>query len=382
MGHWKTKTKVCVLIVLAICLYALSRFKAPYQRRESPFREASEFPAIENRKMDNNGSPKQRNVEVVDTGMAFGKTDKPCHPINKFVYIKTVKTGSSTLSTILFRYGLKNGLIAALQQLGSPVISYSESTENYDILRYDCKNFSGYNFIANHIKYHHTAMDNLIKDAKYFTILRFPYTLLRSFFFYFDRFKSLRNHSSESQSFLAYLKSKREKYDRYGQVSENENSLSSRLGIRINDTNLLMDEIRKLDSELDLVMLNEYYDESLILLKKVMCWQFEDIIYYVQKVSKTPLPPITDEMADIIDKLSAVDIQLYNHFNKTFWRKVERYDGNFTADLAQFRELQKKISGKCETERMTDYCTMLRRDALPMTKFVYRSQMKWRCEDP
>ncbi|XP_070567027.1 galactosylceramide sulfotransferase-like [Ptychodera flava] len=329
-----------------------------------------------------NSSTTKEQPSVNVTNQHSRKTGKPCKPVRKFIYIKTMKTGSSTLACILFRYGLKNRLIAALQQQGAAIIGYSVSSHSYNILQYDCKSFPGYDFIANHILYRRAAMENIIKDAKYITIMRSPYTRLRSKFFYSNDFKHHIDTSLEPNPFLAFLKL----LERSGNterecccVAHGANDLSSRLGVCATNREDLADNIRQLDKELDLVLLTEYYDESLILLKKLMCLEFEDIVYYPQKVNKDPLPPITGKMKSIIDKISIADIHLYNHFNKTFWEKVKNYDGDFEADLAEFRNIKKRITEKCENEPLSDYCNLLYMDTLPITKLVYNRQLKFLC---
>ena len=37
--------------------------------------------------------------------------------------------------------------------------------------------------------------------------------------------------------------------------------------------------IDKLKKQLDLVLINEFIDESLVLLKRLLCWSLDDIIY-------------------------------------------------------------------------------------------------------
>ncbi|XP_070567028.1 galactosylceramide sulfotransferase-like [Ptychodera flava] len=335
--------------------------------------------------MENNSKPKDHtNVEALGSYQHSRKAEKSCKPVRKFIYIKTMKTGSSTLACILLRYGLKNELIAALQQTPSPWISYNVSSGSYDIMRYNCKNFPGYDFMANHIIYHRAAMERIVKNAKYITILRSPYTLIRSRFFYMNMFAKIRNSPSESNPFLTYLKSLEPSGSTDPRCCEppQGNDLSRRLGVCAKNCEELPDKIRQLENELDLVLLTEYYDESLILLKKLMCWEFEDIVYYPLKVNKNPLPPITGKMKSIIDNISIVDMHLYNHFNKSLWEKVENYDGNFEEDLAEFRHIKKTITEKCENEPLSDNCNLFYMNTFPMAKLLYSKQLKYLCTSP
>ncbi|PIK61018.1 putative galactosylceramide sulfotransferase isoform X2 [Apostichopus japonicus] len=110
-----------------------------------------------------------------------------------------------------------------------------------------------------------------------------------------------------------------------------------------NDENAVAKKISQLGLELDLVLINEYYDESLIILKKMMCWQFEDILYISNKVSgrKYNFP---EEHVTHLRKWTAADNALYNHFNRTLWKKIQAYGLMFTEDLAYFRSLNGKVN--------------------------------------
>ncbi|XP_070566985.1 galactosylceramide sulfotransferase-like [Ptychodera flava] len=285
------------------------------------------------------------------------------------------------MTSLLFRYGLKNDLVAALVPDETYLIRYDKLDGNYDILRYNCTDFPGYDFIANHINYKREAMEYIIQGAKYITIIRSPYTHVRSRFFFFGPHKSFSNASTDSEAFLAYLKWKNESYEQLGRATWGENSLSMRFGIYRQNPKVLRENFQKLDEELDLVMLTEYFDESLILLRKLMCWSFEDIVFYPQKVDRTPHPPITSEMRDFIDKLSMADIQMYDYFNKTFWEKVKSYGDGFGEDLVKFRSIKRDVTENCEMEPESDYCRLFHMDDLPITKVAYRRQMRWMCTD-
>ncbi|XP_070576254.1 galactose-3-O-sulfotransferase 3-like [Ptychodera flava] len=383
MGRWKMNVFAalsgCTLLVILDGWTSVLPWRKPEQstdeEREITNTEENEIPTTESQELTANYTfQHQKNVAGAPKGNL-------CQPINKFIFVKTEKTGGSTLASLLFRYGLKNNLVAALHPDGWFAIKYNKSSESYAVVHYNCTDFPGYDFIANHIIYKRVAMENIIENATYITILRSPYNHIRSRFFFYKRYKPFRNLTTDSESFSAYLKSKKHNFDVHGSVSWDLNSLSDRLGILQSERALLMDSIKKIDQEFDLVMLTEYFDESLILLRKLMCWDFEDILYYSQKVHKTALPTVTIAMKNIIDKLSTVDIQLYNHFNTTFWKRVRNYEGDFEADLTKFRKLKRNVTDKCELERKSDFCNLFIMDDYPITKVTYERQLEWMCTD-
>ncbi|XP_077977135.1 galactosylceramide sulfotransferase-like [Glandiceps talaboti] len=324
------------------------------------------------------------NVAHQPTNMVTSHLKLPCKPQRDFVFIKTVKTGGSTMATLLFRYGLKHDLVAAVDKGSSIQISINETSNTVMIHPYNCENFPGYNFIANHMNYRRVALDKIIKNGKYFTILRSPIRRIESAFYMYYEHRGLEFHQF-SNPFLAYLQMFTSKNDTIVRTLRplgfNEN-FKRLIGIPkiINDT-FVYNSIRNLDSELDLVMLSEYYDESLVLLRKMMCWEYEDMVYRRQRVRKEVRLSITPDMENVIKEHSPLDIALYAYFNKTFWEKVKRYEGDFEEDLAKLRSFQNEVDLQCQEQQepLSDYCAMLAKGVMQNTRIVIEKQRKWDC---
>jgi hypothetical protein len=64
-----------------------------------------------------------------------------------------------------------------------------------------------------------------------------------------------------------------------------ENNMAFDLGL---DKSASHDDVDELISRMDtwaLVMITEYMDESLVILKRTMCWSIDDVAYYALKVN-------------------------------------------------------------------------------------------------
>ncbi|XP_070546278.1 galactosylceramide sulfotransferase-like [Ptychodera flava] len=305
---------------------------------------------------------------------------RSCKPVTKFVFIKPEKTGGSTVSSMLLRFAMENKLVAALKKVNKEdyYIRLDRKNHRLGILYYNCSNFPGYDYLCLHIDmYDRLSLERIIPNAKYFTIVRSPYTHLKSRFYY-DR-KDM-NLTMSPDPFALFLRDIIEDVKVDKSLLQGSNSFSVRFGLDIyaNKTSSLA-ALQRLNDELDLVMLLEYFDESLVLLKKTMCWNFEDIIYHPCKVHTEYQPPMTNQMRDIITKVSRADIRLYNIFNKTFWKRVANYDGDFEADLAKFRSVQKAAKVRCQKNEDQEFCHKLQSDVCGLNKIVYEEQMKWLC---
>ena len=97
------------------------------------------------------------------------------------------------------------------------------------------------------------------------------------------------------------------------------NSMMFDLGFKskyFENRNAVMQYVKYIEEEYDLVLINEYYDESLILLKNLLCWDFDDILYLKQRVCKTKSSLNYENKANILSWNHA-DLLLYHYFNKT-----------------------------------------------------------------
>ena len=104
---------------------------------------------------------------------------------------------------------------------------------------------------------------------------------------------------------------------------------------------------QQLDSEFELVMIQEYFDESLLLLRKLFCWEMDDIVYLAKAVrSQNRRIKLTDDLCKKISSWNHADVLLYKHFNATFWRKHEDYGPTLQSYLALFRS---KLTGAVDT---------------------------------
>ncbi|XP_042890924.1 galactosylceramide sulfotransferase-like [Penaeus japonicus] len=108
------------------------------------------------------------------------------------------------------------------------------------------------------------------------------------------------------------------------------NNIASYFGIkdpsdRTTEKEMLV-KAKWLNEIFDLVMIAERYDESLVLLKHLMCWDTEDIAYVKAKI-RTPesRPEVSEAQKDKLRQLNRQDVFLYKFFREIFEKKVEAF---------------------------------------------------------
>ncbi|XP_006817268.1 galactosylceramide sulfotransferase-like [Saccoglossus kowalevskii] len=297
---------------------------------------------------------------------------KNCTPYNDFVFVKTSKTGGSTVGALLYRYGIKHNLTAALPD---PLTSMMLHITQYKVhvTEYPCsKTFAGYNYIAHHMhKYNHKLLKGLIPNAKFVTIIRLPFKQLESRFYFehFDKKFALQNYTNPLETFLT--------------SSTYHQFLDSVIYSRVQRWFSMTSDhgLMELDKEFDLVMITEYMDESLVLLKQMMCWTFDDVIYHSNKVSTRERQPMTRPMERVLSEILVEDVTVYKHFNMTLWRKIDNYDGDFDNDLRLLRARRAEITSMCERENNAQehVCKFLSYDVHHCKKIAEKTQFERLC---
>ncbi|XP_006815699.1 galactosylceramide sulfotransferase-like, partial [Saccoglossus kowalevskii] len=258
-----------------------------------------------------------------------------CKPVTRFIFIKTMKTGGSTTANIFIRYGMKHHLYTAA----------------YNIRNFSCTNLTGFDYMAMHLRYNRTWMDSIIRDAKYITILRSPYTQLPSAFYYFKFAKPLLKYPDPFRQYIENLDNYTNFTDEHHQHRNGQmwylNSLFEESG-QDNVTSIQI-AIKRIDREIDFVIILEHFDESLVVLKKYMCWNDNDVIYHITKRSRKR-NTLTQVMKANIRKWNRADMLLYEHYNRSLWERIKNYDGDFNEDLRKFRRVAKLASLECSLD--------------------------------
>lgn len=118
---------------------------------------------------------------------------------------------------------------------------------------------------------------------------------------------------------------------------------------RDNDDQYILNALNELDNALTFVLITDYFDESLVLLKHAMCWDWEDILYVKFKMrtdeAKTAVSP---DLADKIRQWNRADYIMYDHYNRTLWKRAEEYGlDRLKNDVAELQLRLKKAEKTC-----------------------------------
>ncbi|XP_068135265.1 galactose-3-O-sulfotransferase 2-like [Hyperolius riggenbachi] len=243
---------------------------------------------------------------------------------------------------ILFRYGEFHNLTFALPP--APYINfwYPNLFSASSVNGFSEQQNKTFNIMCHHMRFRYTEVEKVMSnDTFYFTVLRNPVTQMESSFSYFKGFSTFR----KCKSLEDFLENADEYYDanRTGSYFA-KNCQTFDLGFNHNGPNttknieLICEEVGKI---FHLVLIAEYFDESLILLKEALCWSYEDVLSFpLNKRSNTTKKALSLERQEKIKHWNNLDWQLYSYFNRSFWKHVERF-GQEQMDY-EIQKLQRK----------------------------------------
>ena len=117
------------------------------------------------------------------------------------------------------------------------------------------------------------------------------------------------------------------------------------------------DDVIKLSSKLltlaqriPFVVITEYFDHSLVLLRRIMCWETSDIVYTQMKHGnyKDSIDYTNETYRNRYKSDTFLDHALYNFYNNSLWRRMKNEPDDFWDELAYFKMVNKNISEFCQ----------------------------------
>ena len=205
--------------------------------------------------------------------------------IKHIAYLKVHKAASSTVQNILYRFGSERNLSFVL-----PVISHYISQHNaktyHKVLRSLDTETGKYDIVCNHVMFNYTKFKQFMyDDAIYIAIVREPLDLFISSAYYYKYvWPAEYLEKLNETTFIQYLIRDPEKYERLNQ-SRTFNYMAEDFGFVLNsvwdvlnmDNDVIASFISKLKNIFDFVMVVEYFDESLVMMKRLLNWSLKDI---------------------------------------------------------------------------------------------------------
>ncbi|XP_049424824.1 galactose-3-O-sulfotransferase 4 isoform X2 [Epinephelus fuscoguttatus] len=288
---------------------------------------------------------------------AQGPSLGSCQPHTHVMFLKTHKTASSTVLNMLYRFGEERDLRFALPlgyQLGYPLPFNAHRVKGYRGPR-----VVEFHIMGNHMRFHRPEVEKVMPaDTFYFSIIRDPVALAESSFAYY---KEVAPAFRKAKSLGDFADDPKKYYDprlRNNHYARNLLWFDFGMDHNANFSEALVQRAEAMIRRtFNLILVSEYFDQSMILLRHALCWPLDAVVSFSlnarqQKPSSVggmsgswmgkaaaaagvggragrsqakTLTNVTEEQREKLREWNALDWHLYKAFNRTFWGEIDRF---------------------------------------------------------
>ena len=273
--------------------------------------------------------------------------------VRHFVFLKIHKAASGTATSLFFRFGITRKLKFVLPKYLNIISSSDSIKDRYIHPRLN----QSFDIMTSHMIYNRTAVEKYVaKDAVYIGILREPYQQFKSSMNYMQP-KYVYNLSTTSP-IQEYLKDPL-KYERKNTRGPRFSWINNRQAVEfgfsdnavMSKTRTAIDHyIQKLNNEFHIVLIAEYFDESIILLRRMLNWNIKDILFRSLHIRgwdrKITLPRPRDR--ELFRKWASVDYALYDFFFKRLWQQIKMAGSDFFDEVLYFKQVRAEADDFCK----------------------------------
>ena len=259
-----------------------------------------------------------------------------CSRINHLYFLKIHKSGSTTVQNIFLRYSMRNNLNVMTIFPKNKYLSFPH--RSFDHLLPPLPNAldnGKYDVYCEHSIYDEKyLMSKLHSDTVNIAIIREPFSRAQSAFKFFN---IARNMGMKNNEPFSTILDDLEAYDKITKPRPN------RLMNRIKDVttqafgcDMKSDKIEECLSYLEskfLVLIMEKMSESLVLMKRKLCWKFKDILCaHTRQKNYTRVED--KKQIQKYKQYSPLDFKIYDHFSSIFDQLISEEQNNFNDEVA------------------------------------------------
>ncbi|XP_046908035.1 galactose-3-O-sulfotransferase 4 isoform X2 [Hypomesus transpacificus] len=282
-----------------------------------------------------------------------------CRPHTHLMFLKTHKTASSTVLNMLYRFGEERNLNFALPlgyQFGYPLPFNAHRVKGYRGPR-----ITEFHIMGNHMRFNKPEVEKVMPaDTFYFSIVRDPVALAESSYAYY---KAVAPAFKKAKILGEFAEDPRKYYNprlRFNHLARNALWFDFGMDHNANFSTVLAKRgVAAVRKAFRLILVSEYFDQSMVLLRHALCWPLDAVVSFslnarqqtaggrggvadswvgkavagvgvgIGSASLGGASPhglaLTEEQRLKLRDWNALDWHLYQAFNKTFWEEVERF---------------------------------------------------------
>jgi len=275
-----------------------------------------------------------------------------CRKQQNVSFLKVHKAGSTTVMNIFLRFAISHQLNIVLPNkssgFGFNYLGYGKTVARDAIV--PLPGNETYNILCNHVVYNKSAFREILPDdTVYVGIIREPVSHFRSASIYYGFYQNIRSMIPNAEHPMSEFLKDPSSFNVAAYYVQNRMSFD--FGVPkpqfYNDT--FVDEyISELDMDYSLVMIMERFSESLVLLRRVLCWTTKDILFVPlnSQSHKTDFS-LDEEDLKHLSQYNRADFKLYSHFNKKFDLLVNSLGQDLQDEVVSFTSIKNNVKDVC-----------------------------------
>ena len=275
----------------------------------------------------------------------------PSSKASNIYFLKIHKSGSTTFCNILWRFAWRHNLRVATYRKSPYESNAPDSILRFIIPVFTKGKSNRFNFFTEHSVYAPKMIRKVMEEPlMYVAFIRNPVGWLESKIISLLYHKVLHLPKDRlAESFTNLLddpktwKSPQKK--RLVMSLRNHNTHMFGLNASRYKEKDFLDEVDKVF----LVGITEYYDESLVMLRRKLNWCLQDMLYLRLRLHEYQRHPVTqhDKIYQRLCRWSASDCLLYQHFNRTFWARLRSEGPSLSREVSYFKRALRRVADFC-----------------------------------
>jgi hypothetical protein len=299
---------------------------------------------------------------ILREGKTTGQMNVPnCDKQKNIVFVKVHKTGSTTAWGIFARFSQVHDLNMVLPKRDGGVhFNYLSSTyQKLNETIIPLPSNVSYNILCNHAIYNKMEFGEIMpQNTTYIGILRNPLSVYKSAFFYFGYYKYAKRLFPNTEDRLLLHKFIEQSSSHFHGNRHISNGMSFDFGMQksqISNMFYITEYIKELDQDFRLVIIAELFDESLVLMKRYLCWDLTDILYLLVNKGqwrRRSKPYLTEKDIFNIKQSNQADVLLYDFFKTRLKNQIEMEDVTFYREVHHFKNIISTLYQFCANQNI------------------------------
>ncbi|XP_013791714.2 galactosylceramide sulfotransferase-like, partial [Limulus polyphemus] len=266
------------------------------------------------------------------------------------VFLKTHKTAGSSIQNMLMRFADRHDLLLALPAEGN---FFGHPPPFHHSMISDPPDKRHYNIFTHHTRFNYDELRRVMpEDSIFITVLRDPVDLFESLYSY-CKLEVLYRRPLFS---FGINMSDEEIEVRMKSLAEvGINQMSFDLGMNPKDFKNPVKVQRYahiLDTQFDLVLITEHLDESLVILKNILSWETDDVVFFkLNARHETFVKHLPSDVRKRLQSINFSDQVIYDFFKEKLAEKIRKFgEKRLALEVQELRRRREEWAKFCVKE--------------------------------